>query len=510
MIKSQMKPRWNWLFWHRWLGIFACVGVLMWGLSGLSHPIMSRLQPKPVAFVAPNAVFDLAESLSPKAILAQHQISTFSHLSLSNMKGKTYLRVAVEQNAPARYFDIKSGAELVNGDEINAIALAMHFTGLSADQVAGAQRVIQFDADYHPVNRLLPVWRVNFKQSDHLRAYIDTEQTRLATLVDDTRYWLTLWFQFGHNWSFLSDYSSLQLFVPAIVLVIIVLSACSGLYLFVKQSSTAHARLAKQPARQWHRRLGLIVSLSTLVFASSGLFHLVMSHQQEKRALHTQAALVSANLLNDDVWQVIAKQPIAKLDAISQGHEVYWYVLPAAESGANQMPIAQVAVMATESAHAEHQTHQTKGAHHVAQKKPSMMRADKLTAEIPADSVEQFAIQQASHLNATNHSMVKAVTWTTKFAGEYGFIFKRLPVLKVQLQDADNTRIYIEPASGAVSAVVRDIDGLEGFSFAYLHKWSFEGLNKDIRDALVSLFALWNVLVALLGIWLFTRKYNKR
>jgi uncharacterized iron-regulated membrane protein len=80
----------------------------------------------------------------------------------------------------------------------------------------------------------------------------------------------------------------------------------------------------------------------------------------------------------------------------------------------------------------------------------------------------------------------------------------------VQLQDADNTRIYIEPATGALSATVRDIDGVEGFTFAYLHKWSFEGLNKDLRDLLVSLFALWNVVVAVLGLILFTTKYTKR
>lgn len=510
MNKLQKKLRWNWLFWHRWLGIFACVGVLMWGLSGLSHPIMSRLQPKPAAFMALQATFDLVDALSPKTILAQHHISTFSHLSLSRIADHTYLRVATKQNTPARYFDIETGEELEHGDEINAKALAVHFTGIAAEQIASAQLVSQFDADYHPVNRLLPAWRVTFKQNGNLRAFIDTEQTRLATLVNDTRYWLTQFFQFGHNWSFLSKVPALQLLIAASILGIILLSALSGLYLFVKQSATAQARLAKLTTRRWHRRLGLVVSLTTLVFASSGLFHLVMSYQQEKSVLHMQYAFVSSELLNDNVWQEITKQPIAKLDALVQGQEPYWYVLPAAEQGENQMPVAQVAAMATEAAHAEHHDHHAHGDHPTEKKKPYILRADKLGAEVAADSVEQFAQRQALQFYSAANPVVTAVTWTTKFAGEYGFIFKRLPVLKVQLQDADNTRMYIEPATGALSAKVRDIDGVEGFIFAYLHKWSFEGLNKDSRDLLVSLFALWNVVVAVLGLILFTTKYTKR
>lgn len=510
MSKPQNKPRWNWLFWHRWLGIFACVGILMWGLSGLSHPIMTRLQPKPVAFVAPQATFDLVGALTPKAILTMHQIGTFSHLSLSRIADQSYLRVATTQNVPARYFDIKTGEELEHGDEINAKALASHFTGIAADQIASAQLVSQFDADYHPVNRLLPVWRIAFKQNGNLRAFIDTEQTRLATLVDDTRYWLTQLFQFGHNWSFLAKVPTLQVAIAASVLSIILLSALSGLYLFVKQSATAKARLAKLSTRKWHRRLGLVVFLTTLVFASSGLFHLVMSYQQEKRALHAEPVMVSTDLLNDAVWQDIIKQPIAKLDGLAQGLEPYWYVLPATDSGENQMPVAQVAAMATEAAHTEHHDHHAHGVDNGEKKKPYMLRADKYSGIVTADSVEQFAQRQALQFYSATTPVVTAITWTTKFAGEYGFIFKRLPVLKVQLQDADNTRIYIEPTTGALAAEVRDIDGFEGFVFAYLHKWSFEGLNKDLRDILVSMFALWNIVVAILGLILFSRKYTAK
>ncbi|MEZ0332026.1 MAG: hypothetical protein ACAH07_10915, partial [Methylophilaceae bacterium] len=68
-------------------------------------------------------------------------------------------------------------------------------------------------------------------------------------------------------------------------------------------------------------------------------------------------------------------------------------------------------------------------------------------------------------------------------------------------------RLYIEPETGALAAQIRDIDATEGWSFAYLHKWEFANYNKDFRDILVALFVLGNLCTALLGIWLFTKKW---
>lgn len=504
MNKRLPQVRFNWLFWHRWLGVFACIGVLMWGLSGLSHPIMSRLQPKPVAFAAPQATFALTGTRAPMQILADHQISTFSHLSLSRILEKTYLRVAVGNTAPARYFDVRTGDELPNGDALNARALALHFTGRSEDEIESTTFITGFSDDYHAVNRLLPVWRVAFKQDGNLRAFIDTEQTRLSTLVNDRRFWLTRFFQFGHNWSFLSHVPGVQVGVAAFMLSLILLSALSGFYLFIKLSSTAKYRLEKLRLRRWHRTLGLVVSVTTLVFAASGLFHLIMSYQQERDAVHIPSALAQTSALNAQVWQALTKQPLAKLDCLVQDNVPYWYALPAA--GVNQMPVAQVAAIATEAAHAEHDNHHPHITHTPAKAEPYMLRADWSSTEPLANSVEAFATRQVLQVSNVSESAIEKVTWVTRFADEYGFIFKRLPVLKVQLVDADNTRYYIEPTTGALAAKVRDMDGLEGFVFAYLHKWSIEGLNKDLRDVMVSFFALWNVVVAILGLVLFARK----
>jgi hypothetical protein len=538
MINALKNIKNQWLFWHRWIGLFSCIGVLLWGLSGLSHPIMTRLQPKPVAFVAPSATFDLSSSETPRALLAKHGIDQFQHLSLAQIDGVAYLRVGhltagdVSPN-PATYINFKTGAILPDADKVYAKHLASHFTGLPLEEITDATLIDRFDKDYHPVNRLLPVWRVTFQSHGHLRAYIDTEQTRLSTLVDDTRHRLTKLFEFGHNWSFLSCLPKLQFGLSASMLGLIMLSALSGLTLYFKQASTAKARLSRWASRRWHRRLGLVVSLTTLVFASSGFFHLYMSDQQQKYAFAVLPSVTQSDLLNDAIWYQIVKQPLAKLDAVVQKNLVqkdvaqqnlvqkdvaqqnlvqkdvaqkevekqavpYWLVLNAIPHQ-NQMPVAQVAALAKEGAHAEHQGHTQKPSFHP----PLMFNASKTNSA--QGGVEDFARRQVASLIQQPVSDINEVTWVTEFAKEYGFIFKRLPVLKVQLHDADNTRFYIEPSTGALSVRVRNIDGLEGFVFAYLHKWAFQSLNKELRDVLVSLFALMTVLVGALGIVLFAK-----
>src|SRR5690606_1941251 len=171
------------------------------------------------------------------------------------------------------------------GDEYYARRLASHYAGRAASEIVSARFMTQFDEEYMAVNRLLPVWRIEFSGPDHLRAYIDTDQARLATLIDDTRVVLGSIFRLGHNWAFLDDLPRMQLAVMAAVLGVALFSAASGLTLYVRRRRHSKERLTTKPIRRWHRRLGLLVALTTFTFVGSGLFHLVMSYRQQATAI---------------------------------------------------------------------------------------------------------------------------------------------------------------------------------------------------------------------------------
>lgn len=483
------RLRFNWSAWHRRLGLVTCVGVVLWGLSGLSHPVMSRLQPKPAAFTAPSAPLDLAEAMDPREVLGCHGITQFSRLNILNVNGAAVYRVAADAHQPARYFSTGDCSELPAGDEYHARQLASHFAGRPASEIVGARFLTEFDDEYMAVNRLLPVWRIEFAGADHLRAYIDTDQARLATLIDDTREVMGNIFRLGHNWSFLENMPQLLLLVMALVLGTALFSAISGLTLYVRRRRHSKEGLARLPVRRWHRRLGLLVALTTLTFAGSGMFHLVMSYRQQAAGEYP-APQIQAESLSSHPWQQLADQQAQRIDLVQSPSGLQWLLR-------NELPPARVAVLH----HADHHAGSNNASHVPA----ALLLPAGDSEHVPADMLALARSQAMGVANLPNKRIVDSQL-VTRFGGEYGFIFKRLPVVKVQFSGAGNPRYYIEPATGVIAAEVRDIDATEGTSFAYLHKWTWLDANKAVRDVLMMLFALGNVIVALLGIWLFARR----
>nr|WP_314901984.1 hypothetical protein [uncultured Deefgea sp.] len=78
---------------------------------------------------------------------------------------------------------------------------------------------------------------------------------------------------------------------------------------------------------------------------------------------------------------------------------------------------------------------------------------------------------------------------------------------RVNLANTAQSSWYIEPATGQFSNLVEQRDRLEGYSFAYLHKWHWlDGLGKTTRDIILASFAAANVVLALMGLLLWRRR----
>lgn len=485
----------QWLFWHQWIGMIACIGMVLWGLSGASHPVMSRLQPVPKQFMPPLVPVDMDQAVALPGLLKQQGITQFQHISLVQLDGQGYYRVA--QAGAVRYFSIADGTERADAEQALAVQLANYYTGRYDTSFVTVKPVNHFEPDYHPVNRLLPVWRVAYADTDAenrgLRAYVDTEQSRLATLVDDRRALLTKVFQFGHNWSFLQASSTLQLAVATLVLLLILASAVTGVVLYIKQRKTASFRLKRWGLQWWHREFGIWVSLVILVLASTGLFHLWMSDVQQRRPVISTVSASESAALSEAAWAEVATGKVLKLDIYGRGATLFWQVIPVV-AGEQALPSAQVAAM--------HQHDHAGHAKRPAEPRLWLTRGQETTALTPT----AYGMAWLTVMVGNTAPDIQSVAWVTAFANEYGFVFKRLPVLKVQTAQADHTRLYLEPATGVLAATINDTDGLEGFVFAYLHKWSFQSVSKDVRDVLAILAALAVSLTGLLGAYLFAKK----
>ncbi|HSB95147.1 MAG TPA: PepSY domain-containing protein, partial [Spongiibacteraceae bacterium] len=436
----------NLLLLHRWLGVIACIAVLMFAASGLLHPIMSRTQPQPLQNIAPNATLPAA-ALPLAEALHRHAIEQFSAASVAVLPGRTAYRVQIDNNT-ARYFAADDGSEIPSGEAQHAELLARHFSGESTARLQELHEVTDFDADYLWVNHLLPVWRARFERADGLTIYVDTHGNRLATIVDNRKRALQTTFRNMHDFAFLEPVAWLRLPLMLVLLSATFATAAAGLCLFfrLKNSTT---RLQRAPLRRWHRRLALLVSLTTLSFSVSGSWHLLQSEVFSDKK--TYPAITDTFLTRE----LSARQPPSAF-TLMRVHGTACYRIATAMKAAGD----------------EH-------AHHATPPQTTPTSSIIATNCIATDSglplidaERDKAVELARHFSQTATAPASAEI-VDKFSGEYGFINKRLPVWKIQFSDgtpAAMTRWYVEPGSGTLALRADDNAAREGFFFAYVHK----------------------------------------
>ncbi len=460
----------------------------MWGLSGLGHPIISRLGPEPAAFAPPRAALQLA-SLQPLAVLLEKQgIAELQRARLLNWDGRAVYRI--EAAGEVQYLDARSGALIADGERDYAVWLARYYafsvSSENEDGPGAVTRVDAFDDDYLFINRLLPVQRVDFDREDGLRAYVDTASGRLASLIDEPKALTGRLFRALHSWTFIPD-PPLRRALMSLCLLAAFATALAGLSQYLLQRRAGRLRWAPSPTLKWHRRIGAVLALAALMLSGSGLYHLL--HKPLAPAATAPAPTVdfaSAELGAD--WAVIAAQlqvPLWAAELVAVDGQPWWRLQTHTAAagrhhhhgGGESSPVAAAAY-----------AHAGGGA-------------------VDAERELVHARELAAHYSGLPAAEIRELQQVTQFGGEYGFINKRLPVYAVHYRGSDQLSFYVEPLSGALAARVDNGDRREGFSFAYLHKWHFlDGLGRDARDAILASAALGIVAVFALGGYLYLRR----
>nr|WP_305069576.1 hypothetical protein [Flavobacterium covae] len=90
---------------------------------------------------------------------------------------------------------------------------------------------------------------------------------------------------------------------------------------------------------------------------------------------------------------------------------------------------------------------------------------------------------------------------------EYGFVNKRLPVVKLAYNTPEKTTYFVETATSRIASVIQKTDRTEGYSFAILHKFLWmDWAGKPIRDLVMTFAAITLLILTFLGIKLLIKK----
>ncbi|ANK12816.1 PepSY domain-containing protein [Erythrobacter neustonensis] len=273
MSMKTKTARWSYSK-HQWLGLIGGVSLLVWGLSGLTHIAMVLFGPQQAAFMPPAATVALEGARPIAQTLAEQGIAGAVAVKTVPAPGGGVLwQVTAAADGARRYFRPADGSEVTGGDRAQAEFLARHY--LATDRPITAARLqTKFDADYPWVNRLLPVWKLEFAGDDGLTAYVHTETSSLAGVNNTTKTRLPSMFRALHTWEWVPPgMDRLRVVVIPLMVGSLLALGLTGAAMLV----TVRRKKQLPGARGWHRMAGYALALPLIMFSASGIYHLIQS-----------------------------------------------------------------------------------------------------------------------------------------------------------------------------------------------------------------------------------------
>jgi hypothetical protein len=465
----------NFYKWHRILGLTALVPVIMWTLSGLSHPLMSNwFRPTIAREVYKPQQNGTKPALSVQQVLDKNGINELVNFGLITFNKQPYYQI-LAKDSTNYYYSAMTGNVLKDGDKRYAEYLARYFTQDSTSRVKSITLQKTFDGHYQPINHLLPVWKVAFERPDGMDVYVETAQSRMGTFNNHTRKAMLTLFEQLHTWQFLADIGGerFRIVVLLAIVSIMSLSLLSGLTVYgffwkkfkiAQQNRKAGNRQDTRFVHRFHRQIGLIVSFVMLTFIISGAFHLLVQ-------LHNIAP-----------QQKAYQQLIARKDLIVSN-----LALPVADSLCKSVALVKF----RDSTY-----------YQVSDFKKNVSYFNTATGTLLANGDKLYAMALAGFYHSDKAPQKTegqtSVAQVREFDNEYGFINKRLPVQKVSYPGGENW--YIETTTSQLATKVAGIDRAEGLSFIFLHKYfGMSWAGKNARDIVSMLAALGVLVVSLFG-----------
>ncbi|MCR8921428.1 PepSY domain-containing protein [Dasania sp. GY-MA-18] len=465
---------------HQNLAWLALAALLLFLLSALSHPLMVWTGPQPQQFMPPSMILKGEELPRIQQLLAGNDLHARIYKAVPSPHGPM-LQITHDEKSPRQYLPLNpqhglSPPQLQDYDRSQAIWLARYYSG-EQGPIKAVHFINEFNHHYPWVNRLLPVYQVEFERSDNLTVYVHTETNALAAINNQWKTNLQSLFQMLHTWSWLDGYPLLRVLIISLLLASLLSMAAAGLVmmLFIKRKKF------NSLAQQYHRAIAGWLMLPFLALCLSALYHLWQAEYGEQNS-----GMRLSQAIN--IKQLDPKQSLSTAAVTGKA-------LNGLSIIEHQGTIFYRASLARNHDSDNHQPHQ-----HSSKRQQNFDGNNKEQGAILiAANNSEHAISEAQIVNqkALQYLGLAANTETKlqlvkHFGNGYDFRNKRLPVWRVDINNAQADSVFIDPATGILVEHLQHSQKLERLSFSLLHKWNFlvPWVGREGRDAIIVIFLL--------------------
>jgi hypothetical protein len=549
--------------WHRRLSLIIALPLVLSAGSGILHPIMTNIRPSVATQGLRPAPIDGNKIVLPlEAALAAAGIDSFYKVRIIHIDTNWFYQVQKSAGDIPQYLSTVTGKVLPGGDWLYAQYLARQFlegpepggssrnaagplgmapstagasipaagVAMSAPMVAGMPdccgaatssvlnargskvtdeiRLTHFDGEYNDINRIIPVYKVSFDRGDGIRIYVETMQDRFAFAVDNKRAAFNRVFELIHTYSWLDFLGEGRLVVEFLLVFTAFITTLLGVYIFFASRSKKVSGNGYVKARRNHRYSAIVVSLFTAMFTFSGGYHALY----KLRPVDHYQSLSGGRFATKDVrfdlsrLSAIVRKPITGVSLVNLDNSDYWQVTTMKgtdPAGGDRGP--------TKGNHGP-----AKGYHKDLMKDmqatmPPVCYVRAGDGVILPDGDARYAAWLAGRFSGFSPRDIMSTQPITKFDGDYNFTDKILPVWKVDYRAGGHVRYFVETSTGKLSARVDDLDVLEGYSFALLHKHEFLGwAGKSVKDFSTMFWAAAQIALVAVGLILYFKWRERR
>jgi hypothetical protein len=495
-IKKKLKQK---IYkWHKILAFITIIPVLFWCLSGLMHPFMAYFFKPQI----PNEILEIKGidsakiKVNAKEALLQNGIREIKNVRFVSFDYHQYYQIKTKSDS-ILYLNTADGKKMQNGDQLYAVWLSRYFLADQKSEIENQTLVTEFNSQYKYVNRYLPVHKISFSRADKMQVYVETTTDKLATFNPKSRQVFIWFFDTFHNWSFIDTISNnaIQISLMVFLLTIIGFSALSGIViygLFWKQFKKSRTSDQHSKWRKYHRQTGLALALFTLLFAFSGGYHATKKWNPilfEKMVY--EPVFKTSDLDSEEINRLSGLRGFKNINLIKFNDTVFYRSQFTNGEKTEVKYFNSVSKKGKESTDFEY----------------AKFLADYFNVRISQKTVSCCEMDTSSEVTS-GEEKVKETELIADFKNrEYGFVNKRLPVVKVAFESEENKTLFVETATSHLAAFITDSDRAEGYSFAVFHKFLFmEWAGKGIRDLTMVLAALGVLVVGILGLTLLVKR----
>ncbi|MDH7463240.1 PepSY domain-containing protein [Chitinophagaceae bacterium 26-R-25] len=525
--------------WHRTVSLITGIPVLLWAASGFLHPLMTNVRPKVAQQTINASPVDTNQIVVPLSqALLSNKVDSVKNVRFVHINKHLFYQIELPAQKGVQYISTESGKSLANGDEIYAKQLAsiflsgnaksdasvmeccsnpvnrdvllastnvartkssdakdccenMNMKGGATANVSGIEKLTSFNEEYKYINRLLPVYKVNFKRDDNIRIYVETTQDRFAFAMDKKRLVFDKIFSLLHNWSWLDGLGKGRLLVISLITALAFFNTILGLYVFFTTKAKKNSN-GTTGARNNHRFVSIVAAVFTLLFTFSGWYHAFNKMTTSAVAQTANDASFAASELKLDLNAALQKlssgEMFTNIGLADIDGTIYWQLYAATDKKNN----LQGDLMKDQKVAA-----------------PIVKFVSNNNYELTKEGEKLYA-QHLANMYSESSNKIVATELVTKFTDEYGFINKRLPVWKVQYETGNHEKYYVETSTGALALKISDKDLAEGYSFALFHKHHFMDFGgKMVRDISTMFWAFIQIAMVVVGFILYFKMRNK-